>query len=99
MPRAQPEKRLLLSDRYYGVPELLVGLPAQVERHFLVRVKKNLKQRFLEAYPDGGALVEIGLGKATRLQRQMVGRVQRDGRGPATWLRLCSGSFVLPIGA
>jgi len=85
---AQPAKSLLLSDRYYGVPELLVDLPAQDERHFLVRVKRNLKRRFLEAYPDGSALVEIRSDKGTRLVREIVGRVQRGGRGAGTTVRL-----------
>jgi hypothetical protein len=53
---------LLLGDRYYGVAAVLVDLPAQEERHFLVRVKKNLTRRFLKSYPDGSALVEIGSG-------------------------------------
>jgi hypothetical protein len=85
---AQPVKSLLLSDRYYGVPELLVGLSGEGKRHFLVRVKKNLKRRLLEVYPDGSALVEIGTGKTTRLVREIVGRVQRAGRGAATTVRL-----------
>jgi hypothetical protein len=50
---AQPEQSLLINDRYYGVPELLVGLPAKRERHFLVRVRKNLTRRLLEVYADG----------------------------------------------
>jgi hypothetical protein len=85
---AQPEQSLLINDRYYGVPELLVGLPAERERHFLVRVRKNLTRRLLEVYPDGSALVEIGSGQATRLVREILGRVQRGGRGPATTVRL-----------
>jgi len=85
---AQPAQSLLLNDRYYGVGELLVGLSAEDERHFLVRVKKNLKRRFLEAYPDGSALVEIRAGKQTRLVREIVGRVQRGGRGAGTTVRL-----------
>jgi hypothetical protein len=85
---AQPEKSLLINDRYYGVAELLVGLPAQGQRHFLVRVKANLKRRLLEVYPDGSALVEISTEKAKRLVREVVGRVQRDGRGAATTVRL-----------
>ncbi len=85
---AQPEKSLLLSDRYYGVPVLVVGLPAQGERHVLTRVKMNIKRRFLEAYPDGSALVEIRSGKKQRLMREIVGRVQRGGRGAATTVRL-----------
>ena len=85
---AQPEQSLVINDRYYGVPELLVGLPAEGERHFLVRVKKNLTRRLLEVYPDGSALVEIRSGKATRLVREILGRVQRGGRGAATTVRL-----------
>jgi hypothetical protein len=85
---AQPEQSLLINDRYYGVPELLVGLAAQRQRHFLVRVKKNLTRRLLEVYPDGSALVEIRSGKATRLVREILGRVQRGGCGLATTVRL-----------
>ncbi len=85
---AQPAQSLLINDRYYGVPALLVGLPAERERHFLVRVKKNLKRRLLEVYPDGSALVEIRSGKKKRLVREILGRVQRAGRGAATTVRL-----------
>ena len=85
---AQPEKSLLINDRYYGVPELLVGLPTDKERHFLVRVKKNLTRRLLEVYPDSSALVEIGSGKTRRLVREILGRGQRGGRGLATPGRL-----------
>ena len=85
---AQPAKSLLLNDRYYGVPEVLVGLSAEEDRHFLVRVRKNLKRRLLAVYPDGSALVEIGSGQARRLVREILGRVQRGGRGVATTVRL-----------
>ena len=85
---AQPQKSLLISDRYYGTPSLLIGLPATQQRHFLVRVKSNLKRRLLEVYPDGSALVEIASGKAKRLVREILGRVQRGGRGPITTVRL-----------
>jgi hypothetical protein len=85
---AQPAKSLLLGDRYYGVGEVLVGLSAQDQRHFLVRVRKHLKRRFLEAYPDGSALVEIRAGGQTRLVREIVGRVQRGGRGASTKVSL-----------
>jgi hypothetical protein len=85
---AQPEKSLLINDRYYGAPVLLVDLPAEGDRHFLVRVKANLKRRFLEAYPDGSALVEIRSGKKKLLVREIVGLVQRGGRGRATTVRL-----------
>ena len=85
---AQPEKSLLISDRYYGVPELLVGLPAQGRRHVLVRVKANLKRRLLEVYPDGSALVEISSKQGQRLMREIAGKVQRAGRSSATTVRL-----------
>lgn len=45
---AQPHKSLLIQDRYYGTPELLVRLPTQGRRHFLARVKSNLRRRWLE---------------------------------------------------
>ena len=85
---AQPEKSLLIKDRYYGTSELLVGLPAHGQRHFLVRVKSNLKRRLLEVYADGSALVEIASGKGKRLVREILGRVQRGKRGPVTTVRL-----------
>jgi len=82
-----PEKSLLLSDRYYGVPEVLVGLEAKGPREFLVRVRKNLKPRYLERYADGSALVEIRVGKQKRLVREIVGQVKHQ-RGPVTTVRL-----------
>jgi hypothetical protein len=42
----------------------------------------------LEVYPDGSALVEIRSGKQTRLVREILGRVQRGGRGHVTTARL-----------
>ncbi len=85
---AQPEKSLLISDRYYGTPALLIDLPAQGQRHFLVRVKSNLKRRLLQVYPDGSALVEIGCGEKTRQVREILGRVQRGGGGAFSTVRL-----------
>jgi hypothetical protein len=84
----QPEQSLLINDRYYGTPALLVSLPAEGGRHFLVRVKTNLRRRLLEVYPDGSALVEIGSGSAKRLVREILGRVQRGGCGTFTTVRL-----------
>jgi hypothetical protein len=85
---AQPEQSLLILDRYYGVPELLVGLRPEGERHFLVRVKKNLTRCLLEVLPDGSALVEIGSGQNKRVVREILGRVQRQSGGPFTTVRL-----------
>jgi hypothetical protein len=85
---AQPQQSLLISDRYYGVPALLVGLPAEGQRHFLVRVKANLKRRLLQVYPDGSALVEISSGQKTRQVREVLARVQRGSGGAFTTVRL-----------
>lgn len=82
-----PEQSLLLSDRYYGVPEVLVRLETQGQREFLVRVRENLKPRYLEWYADGSALVEIRAGKNNRLVREIVGQVKHE-RGPVTTVRL-----------
>jgi hypothetical protein len=85
---AQPEKSLLIKDRYYGTPELLVSLPSDGHRHFLARVKSNLKRHLLEVLPDGSALVEIASDAGKRVVREVLGRVQRGGRGQATTVRL-----------
>jgi hypothetical protein len=85
---AQPQNSLLIKDRYYGSPELLVRLAGDGQRHFLARVKGNLKRRLLEVFPDGSALVEITSGTGKRLVREILGRVRRGGRGQATTVRL-----------
>lgn len=85
-----PEKSLLISDRYYGVPVLLIEfkeLHPQGQREFLVRVKSNLKRRLLEGYTDGSALVEIRSGKKTLLVREVTGQVRR-GKGGWSQVRL-----------
>ena len=58
------------------------------QRHFLVRVKKNLKRRLLAVYPDGRAWVEIRADKSKRLVREIPGRVRRGERGGFTTVRL-----------
>jgi hypothetical protein len=86
---AQPPNSLVLIDRYYGVAEYLADLPSTEQRHFLVRVRKNLKRRWVETLPDGSALVEITSGKGVkRLVREIVGAVQRGGSGATTRVRL-----------
>jgi hypothetical protein len=77
-----PEKSLLIADRYYGVPKEVLRfreLHPKEDRHFLMRVRRNLRGRVLEAYADGSALVEIRSGGQTMLVREIRGRV---GRGP-----------------
>ena len=85
---AQPERSLLLKDRYYGSAEALARSRTEGHRHSLVRVKRRLKRRLLKVYADGSALVEIGSGPTKRLVREVLGRVQRGGRGQATTVRL-----------
>jgi hypothetical protein len=85
---AQPEKSLLINDRYSGTPALLVGLPEEGQRHFLVRVKGNLTRRLLEVFADGSALVELRGGGKTRLVREVLGRVRRGQKGGFTTVRL-----------
>ena len=80
-----PEDSLLISDRYYGVPALLIEfreIHPKGGREFLVRAKSNLKRRVLECYPDGSALVEIRSGKRTLQVREITGSVRR---GKSSW--------------
>ena len=84
-----PDQSLLISDRYYGVPVLLIDFKEihPTGREFLVRAKSNLKRRVLETYPDGSALVEIRAGKKRLLVREIVGQVRR-GKGSWSQVRL-----------
>ena len=85
-----PEKSLLIGDRYYGQPALLIQfkeMQPEGQREFLIRVKGNLKRRVLECYSDGSALVEIRSGKKTMLVREISGRVRR-GKGSWSEVRL-----------
>lgn len=85
-----PEHSLLIADRYYGVPKLLIQfreIHPQGHREFLVRVRSNLQRRVLEVYPDGSALVEIRWGKKKLLVREITGQVQR-GAARASAVRL-----------
>lgn len=84
-----PEDSLTLVDRYHGVGKRLVHwsqLHTDGRRHFLARVKENLRAPVLEEYPDGSALVEICSGKDKRLVREIRGRVRR-GNGKWTQVR------------
>ena len=85
-----PEKSLLLSDRYYGAPAILIEfreIHKDGQREFLVRVKSSLKRHVLECYADGSALVEIRSGKKTMQVREITGRVRR-GQGSWSEVRL-----------
>ena len=83
-----PENSLLIADRYYGVPVLLIGLKEmhpQGQREFLVRVRSKLQRRVRQCYPDGSALVEIRVGRKTLLVREITGQVRKGRRG---WSRV-----------
>ncbi len=85
--KALPEGSLLLGDRYYGVPKVLVSwaeLFPTGQREFLVRVRSNIKSRVMESYADGSQLVEIRHQKKTRWVREIVGRVRRGKSGWTT---------------
>jgi len=80
-----PEKSLLVADRYYGVPVLLIELKKmhpKGQREFLVRAKGKLKRVVLEHYADGSALVEIRAGKEKLQVREISGKVRK---GQAAW--------------
>jgi len=85
-----PEKSLLICDRYYGVPVLLIEfkeIHPKGQREFLVRARKNLNRKWMESYADGSALVEIRSGKKKLLVREIVGQVRR-GKGAWSKVRL-----------
>lgn len=77
-----PANSLLIVDRCYGVGAFLREFLAAVEDvscSFLVRVRSNLKPRFLESLSDGSALMEIKPQKGHKaiLVREIRGRVRR----------------------
>lgn len=80
-----PENSLLISDRYYGLPAVLIDFKTihqKGRREFLVRVKGNLQRRVLEYYGDGSALVEIQSEGKTLLVREIMGAVRK---GKSSW--------------
>jgi len=80
-----PENSLLISDRYYGVPLVLIDFKTihkKGRREFLVRAKENLNRRVLECYGDGSALVEIQSEGKTLWVREIMGSVRK---GKSTW--------------
>ena len=78
-----PPQSLWICDRYYGVPSLIMEfdeIHGPGDRHFLLRVRGNIKSTLLESYADGSALVEIRHGKTKRLVREIRGQVRRGRR-------------------
>ena len=84
-----PADSLLLGDRLYGngtfVGRLLATAPAGSAQAFVLRVGRSPKPRFVAAFRDGSALVEVslgreeaqGLGTSTVRVREVRGRVRR----------------------
>lgn len=79
-----PEQSLLLLDRYYGHGEMISLFrevhPEGSGRHFLMRVKGNLKARTVEVLPDGSALVEVKGPGRKWVVREVRGQATRGGR-------------------
>jgi hypothetical protein len=74
-----PADSLSLGDRYYGVGKCIAEIIPDYQRqqrHFLFRVRANLKVRRLKRLRDGSRLVEIVTADGQRLTvREIRGRV------------------------
>ena len=67
-----PKRALLLADRLYGVPAVIVEVWAACRRvgsHFLFRVPRNIKARVLEKLPDGSRRVRLNVRDKVRFWR------------------------------
>ena len=69
-----PKGALLLADRLYGVPAVMVAAWAacrQVGSHWLFRMPRNIKSRVITKLPDGSRRVRLNVrepGRAWRIQ-------------------------------
>jgi Transposase DDE domain len=69
-----PKGALLLADRLYGVPAVMVETWAACRRvgsHFLFRVPRNIKARVIKKLPDGSRRVRLNVreqGRAWHIQ-------------------------------
>jgi hypothetical protein len=64
-----PKRALLLADRLYGVPAVMVEAWAtcrQVGSHFLFRVPRHIKARVLKRLPDGSRRVRLNVREKNR---------------------------------
>jgi hypothetical protein len=64
-----PTRALLLADRLYGVPGVMVDVWAhceQVGSHFLVRVPRHIKARVVAKLPDGSRRVRLNVREKDR---------------------------------
>lgn len=64
-----PKRALLLADRLYGVPGVIVDVWATCRRvgsHFLFRVPRTIKARVRKKLPDGSRLVHLNVREKGR---------------------------------
>jgi len=64
-----PNAALLLADRLYGVPAVIIEVWAACRRvgsHFLFRVPRHIKARVLEKLPDGSRRVRLNVREQRR---------------------------------
>ena len=64
-----PKTALLLADRLYGVPGVMVDVWAACRRvgsHFLFRVPRNIKAQVLQKLPDGSRRVRLNVREKGR---------------------------------
>ena len=64
-----PKLALLLADRLYGVPGVMVDVWAQCQRvgsHFLFRVPRHIKARVVAKLPDGSRRVRLNVREKGR---------------------------------
>ena len=95
-----PKGALLLADRLYGVPAVMVEVWAMCRRvgsHFLFRVPRNITARVLKTLPDGSRRVRLNVREKRRFWRivdhldvrEIRVRVGRKGFRPHP-MRLCT---------
>jgi hypothetical protein len=64
-----PQRAVLLADRLYGVPGVIVDVWAACRRvgsHFLFRVPRNIKARVIKTLPDGSRRVRLNVREKGR---------------------------------
>jgi hypothetical protein len=64
-----PKRALLLADRLYGVPAVIIKVWAACRRvgsHFLVRMPRHLKARVITKLPDGSRRVRLNIREQKR---------------------------------
>jgi hypothetical protein len=96
----RPTRALLMADRLYGVPAVIVEVWAACRRvgsHFVFRMPRHIKARVITKLPDGSRRVRLNVrekGRAWRIQsgleiREIRVRVGRKGFRQQE-LRLCT---------